>query len=95
MYQLSRSIYRDLVPRIDTCGGSSERTLAARRRVLEAWECASGLLQLSPCPCDNCAQGLSKRGASSRLRASEGASVDRNRSPPPAPESDSDHFLTS
>jgi hypothetical protein len=38
MYQLSRSIYRDLVPRIDTCGGSSERTLAARRQILEACE---------------------------------------------------------
>ena len=38
MYQFSRSIYRDLVPRIDTCGGSSERTLAARRQVLEACE---------------------------------------------------------
>lgn len=38
MYQFSRSIYRDLVPRIDTCGGSSERTLAARRQILEASE---------------------------------------------------------
>ena len=35
MYQFSRSIYRELVPRIDTCGGSSERTLAARRQILE------------------------------------------------------------
>ena len=38
MYQFSRSIYRDLVPRIDTYGGSGERTLAARRQVLEACE---------------------------------------------------------
>jgi hypothetical protein len=38
MYQFSRSIYRDLVPRIDTCGGSTERTLMARRQVLEACE---------------------------------------------------------
>jgi len=38
MYQFSRSIYRDLVPRIDSCGGSSERTLTARRKVLEACE---------------------------------------------------------
>lgn len=37
MYQFSRSIYRDLVPRIDACGGA-ERTLAARRKVLEACE---------------------------------------------------------
>src|SRR5262245_26019873 len=38
MYQFSRSIYRDLVARIDTCDGSSERTLAARRQILEACE---------------------------------------------------------
>ena len=38
MYQFSRSIYRDLVPRIDSSGGSSERTLTARRQVLEACE---------------------------------------------------------
>jgi hypothetical protein len=37
MYQFSRSIYRDLVPRIDTSGGV-ERTFAARRKVLEACE---------------------------------------------------------
>ena len=37
MYQFSRSIYRDLVPRIDASGGS-ERTFAARRKVLEACE---------------------------------------------------------
>ena len=36
MYQFSRSIYRDLVPRIEACRGA-ERTLAARR-VLEACE---------------------------------------------------------
>ena len=37
MYQLSRSIYRDLAPRIDASGGM-ERTLAARRQLLEACE---------------------------------------------------------
>src|SRR2546421_9666163 len=37
MYQFSRSIYRDLVPRIDTSEGV-ERTFAARRKVLEACE---------------------------------------------------------
>jgi hypothetical protein len=37
MYQFSRSIYRDLVPRIDESEGA-ERTLAARRKVLEACE---------------------------------------------------------
>jgi hypothetical protein len=37
MYQFSRSIYRDLVPRIDASGGA-ERTFAARRKVLEACE---------------------------------------------------------
>jgi hypothetical protein len=37
MYQFSRSIYRDLVPRIDASGGT-ERTFAARRKVLEACE---------------------------------------------------------
>jgi hypothetical protein len=37
MYQLSRSIYRDLAPRIDASGGM-ERTLAARRHLLEACE---------------------------------------------------------
>jgi hypothetical protein len=37
MYQFSRSIYRELVPRIDTSGGV-ERTFAARRKVLEACE---------------------------------------------------------
>jgi hypothetical protein len=37
MYQFSRSIYRDLVPRIDASGGV-ERTFAARRMVLEACE---------------------------------------------------------
>jgi hypothetical protein len=37
MYQFSRSIYRDLVPRIDESGGV-ERTFAARRKVLEACE---------------------------------------------------------
>ena len=37
MYQFSRSIYRELVPRIDT-SGSAERTLVSRRRVLEACE---------------------------------------------------------
>src|SRR4029450_10014631 len=35
--QFSRSIYRDLVSRIDTAGGV-ERTFAARRKVLEACE---------------------------------------------------------
>jgi hypothetical protein len=37
MYQFSRSIYRDLVPRIDTSGGV-ERTFAARQHLLEACE---------------------------------------------------------
>jgi enamine deaminase RidA (YjgF/YER057c/UK114 family) len=37
MYQFSRSIYRDLVPRIDA-SGCAERTFAARRKVLEACE---------------------------------------------------------
>ena len=37
MHQFSRSIYRDLVSRIDTAGGV-ERTFAARRKVLEACE---------------------------------------------------------
>ena len=37
MYQLSRSIYRELAPRIDASGGM-ERTLAARRLLLEACE---------------------------------------------------------
>jgi hypothetical protein len=37
MYQFSRSIYRDLVPRIDA-SGSVERTFAARREVLESCE---------------------------------------------------------
>ena len=37
MYQFSRSIYRDLVPRIDASGGV-EQTYAARRQVLEACE---------------------------------------------------------
>src|SRR6478735_4339216 len=37
MYQFSRSIYRDLVPRIDSSGGA-ERTFAARQTVLEACE---------------------------------------------------------
>ena len=37
MYQFSRSIYRDLAPRIDTSGGV-ERTFTARRTVLEACE---------------------------------------------------------
>jgi hypothetical protein len=37
MYQFSRSIYRDLVPRIDASGGV-ERTFTARRKVLEACE---------------------------------------------------------
>jgi hypothetical protein len=37
MYQFSRSIYRDLVPRIDASEGV-ERTFAARRKVLEACE---------------------------------------------------------
>jgi hypothetical protein len=38
MYQFSRSIYRDLAPRIDTCGGSTERSLAARRQILDSCE---------------------------------------------------------
>jgi hypothetical protein len=38
MYQFSRSIYRDLAPRIDSCGGSSERSLAARRQILDSCE---------------------------------------------------------
>ena len=37
MYQFSRSIYRDLVPRIDTSGGV-ERTFASRQQLLEACE---------------------------------------------------------
>jgi hypothetical protein len=37
MYQLSRSIYRDLAPRIDASEGV-ERTFAARRTLLEACE---------------------------------------------------------
>src|SRR3954447_21856894 len=37
MYQFSRSIYRELAPRIDTSGGA-ERTFAARRTVLDACE---------------------------------------------------------
>jgi hypothetical protein len=37
MYQFSRSIYRDLVPRIDSSGGA-ERTFAARQTVLESCE---------------------------------------------------------
>jgi hypothetical protein len=37
MYQFSRSIYRELVPRIDTSEGV-ERTFTARRKVLEACE---------------------------------------------------------
>jgi hypothetical protein len=37
MYQFSRSIYRDIVPRIDTSEGA-ERTFAARRKLLEACE---------------------------------------------------------
>jgi hypothetical protein len=37
MYQFSRSIYRELAPRIDTSGGA-ERTFAARQKVLEACE---------------------------------------------------------
>jgi hypothetical protein len=37
MYQFSRSIYRDLAPRIDTSGGV-ERTFAARHELLEACE---------------------------------------------------------
>src|SRR4051795_5062265 len=37
MYQFSRSIYRDLVPRIDASGGV-ERTYTARREVLESCE---------------------------------------------------------
>lgn len=37
MYQFSRSIYRELIPRID-CSEGTERTFAARRKVLEACE---------------------------------------------------------
>jgi hypothetical protein len=37
MYQFSRSIYRDLAPRIDVCG-SDERTLRVRQELLEACE---------------------------------------------------------
>src|SRR4051812_28682337 len=37
MYQLSRSIYRDLAPRIDATDGV-ERTFAARRTLLDACE---------------------------------------------------------
>ena len=37
MYQFSRSIYRDLAPRIDTTGGV-ERTFRARQELLEACE---------------------------------------------------------
>jgi enamine deaminase RidA (YjgF/YER057c/UK114 family) len=37
MYQFSRSIYRDLAPRIDASAGV-ERTFASRRTVLEACE---------------------------------------------------------
>jgi hypothetical protein len=37
MYQFSRSIYRDLAPRIDASGGV-ERALAARQQLLEACE---------------------------------------------------------
>jgi hypothetical protein len=37
MYQFSRSIYRELIPRID-CSEGAERTFAARRKVLEACE---------------------------------------------------------
>lgn len=37
MYQFSRSIYRELIPRIDGTEGA-ERTFAARRKVLEACE---------------------------------------------------------
>lgn len=37
MYQFSRSIYRDLAPRIDA-SGAVERTFAARRTLLEACE---------------------------------------------------------
>lgn len=37
MYQFSRSIYRELIPRIDG-SESAERTFAARRKVLEACE---------------------------------------------------------
>jgi enamine deaminase RidA (YjgF/YER057c/UK114 family) len=37
MYQFSRSIYRDLAPRIDTSEGV-ERTFAARQKLLEACE---------------------------------------------------------
>ena len=38
MYQFSRSIYRDLVPRIDDKSGDAERAFAAQRKVLEACE---------------------------------------------------------
>jgi hypothetical protein len=37
MYQISRSIYRDLAPRIDACG-DVERTFSARQQLLEACE---------------------------------------------------------
>ncbi len=37
MYQFSRSIYRDLAPRIDASGGV-EQTFKARRQLLEACE---------------------------------------------------------
>jgi hypothetical protein len=37
MYQFSRSIYRDLAPRIDASGGV-ERTFASRQHLLEACE---------------------------------------------------------
>jgi enamine deaminase RidA (YjgF/YER057c/UK114 family) len=37
MYQFSRSIYRDLAPRLDTTG-SVERALGARQQLLEACE---------------------------------------------------------
>jgi hypothetical protein len=37
MYQFSRSIYRDLAPRIDTSGGV-ERALGARQQLLKACE---------------------------------------------------------
>jgi hypothetical protein len=37
MYQFSRSIYRDLAPRIDSSGGV-ERTFKARQQLLEACE---------------------------------------------------------
>jgi hypothetical protein len=38
MYQFSRSIYRDLAPRLDTTGGV-EVALTARQQLLEACEC--------------------------------------------------------